>query len=154
MKVAITVLLFVFTGLSAWSQEVPKDWKVTLERPGCFGSCPNYKITIDANGAVYFRNHDGDGAGRLSKQEVQGLFQLSKMEEFLSLKPDYAPRQECDGPSETDWPLEIISLTANGRSRMFTHDTGCKPRPNTFLSGIVRLGEGIDKLTDSMFIKN
>jgi hypothetical protein len=76
------------------------------------------------------------------------------VEEFLNLKPDYVPQHECDGPNETDWPSEVISLVANGRSRTLAHNVGCKARPNTFLSGIVKLGEAIDKLTDGMFVKN
>ena len=154
MKLTIAVLLLVLTSLSNSAQEIPKDWKVTLERPGCFGNCPDYKITIAANGDVCFRGRDGKETGRLSKQEVEGLYKMSKTEEFLNLKPGYVPEQECDGPNETDWPTEVISLTANGKSRTLTHNVGCKARPDTFLNGIVKLGEAIDELTDSLFIKN
>src|ERR1700685_2974283 len=33
---------------------VPKDFSVTLERTGCVGSCPGYKVTILADGSVHY----------------------------------------------------------------------------------------------------
>ena len=40
-------------------QDIPQDLKITLERAGCFGFCPDYKLTITADGAVVFEGGNG-----------------------------------------------------------------------------------------------
>src|SRR5262245_11228646 len=39
---------------AASTEEIPKDLIIVLERDVCFGTCPAYKLTITANGAVEF----------------------------------------------------------------------------------------------------
>ena len=37
---------------------VPPDTVITLEREGCFGSCPRYSVSVNALGAVVYEGHD------------------------------------------------------------------------------------------------
>ena len=154
MKVnfAITLLLLLCLNLNLSAQENLSGWQVVLERKGCLGGCPVYKITVDGTGNVVFVDRDGVAStGKLSKQDLQRLYRLSRVNEFLNITTDQ--ERECDGPNETDWPVEIITVSAKNRSRTVTRDKGCKPRPDTLLNHVVKLGEAIDELTDGMFVK-
>ncbi|MDM7921463.1 MAG: DUF6438 domain-containing protein [Pyrinomonadaceae bacterium] len=147
---AISILLLLCLSVSA--QEKTSDWQVVLERKGCLGGCPVYKITVDGTGNVVFVDRDGVAStGKLSKQDLQRLYRLSRVNKFLNITTEQ--ERECDGPNETDWPVEIITVSANGRSKTVSRDKGCKPRPDTLLNHVVKLGEAIDELTDGMFIK-
>lgn len=155
MKVLLAIAGLFVAALAVSAQSVPKDWLVSLERTGCVGTCPVYKIEIDSGGTVTFRNrHNEITKDKLSVCHIQELYKLSETEQFLNLKSDYVPKQECDGPNETDWPSEVISIIANGRSRTITHNVGCKARPNTFLVKLVEFASAIDRLTNDMFIKD
>jgi hypothetical protein len=155
MRNIFSLVIVLVTAVSiAKAQHIPKDWEVSLERTGCLGSCPAYKAMITANGSVTFRDRDGETeTGKLSPSEVRQLFDLSESKLFFRQRSEYKPEQDCDGPYETDWPSESISITSDGRSRVITHNQGCRVRPNSFLSKVVKLAEEIDRLTNGMFIK-
>ncbi|MEN7538332.1 DUF6438 domain-containing protein [Aurantiacibacter flavus] len=53
------VALFLLTSCSAYAEPFPEviddEVKITLQRTACFGSCPDYTVTIDGQGNVEFR---------------------------------------------------------------------------------------------------
>jgi hypothetical protein len=75
--------------------EVPLD-KVTisLERQGCFGSCPDYKVTVHGNGrATYEGGGYVDVVGthhyRIPPQDVAKLFESLRAKDLWSLRSEY-----------------------------------------------------------------
>src|SRR5690606_16483713 len=154
MKLSIAFCWILAFTLSAFGQSVPADWQVSLERTPCFGMCPIYKVSVDADGTVTARDsHDEIFKSYLIPTLIDRLYKLSDPKTFLELDPDYLPSQECDGPFETDHPSEVISIRANGRFREFIRNKGCKPRPGTLLLRLIALGDEIDRLTDDIFLK-
>jgi hypothetical protein len=55
MRIAFCTV-FVFLALQSVAQTGPatSDFSITLERVGCLGSCPDYKVTILGNGSVQY----------------------------------------------------------------------------------------------------
>lgn len=89
--------------------DVPLD-KVTisLERQGCFGSCPGYRVTVDGNGrATYGGQGHVDVTGthhyRIPPQDVAKLVESLRASDIWSLRPAYrAPI--------TDNPTYILTI--------------------------------------------
>lgn len=111
--------------------EVRKDkLLISLQRTACYGSCPDYKVTIDGKGNVVFITRPpvdgGDSAVHreysyfsgvrvsgthrtlVSKGDVATLLQKFKAADFFSLKDEYRS-------GVTDNPTYILSIdTGNG----------------------------------------
>ena len=104
---------------------------ISLQRTACYGSCPDYKVSIDGQGNVVFTTRppldDGDSAVHrefsistgvrvsgtyrtmVSKADVASLLQKFKSADFFSLKDEYRA-------AVTDNPTYILSIdTGNGR---------------------------------------
>ncbi|OYU02638.1 MAG: hypothetical protein CFE36_04160 [Sphingomonadaceae bacterium PASS1] len=104
---------------------------ISLQRTACYGSCPDYKVTIDGQGNVVFTTRPpldgGDSAVHrefsistgvrvsgtyrtvVSKADVVTLLQKFKAADFFSLKDEYSA-------AVTDNPTYILSIdTGNGR---------------------------------------
>jgi hypothetical protein len=109
-------------------QIFPQDLMITLERTGCYGICPVYKLTITADGAVEFEGR------RFVKQEgvtIKSAISLERLKElmaefdrvkFFSLDDDYSEtRFSC----RTDHPSAFTSIRTNGRSKRINHYLGC-----------------------------
>lgn len=85
MKVLLAIAGLFVAALAVSAQSVPKDWLVSLERTGCVGTCPVYKIEIDSGGTVTFRNrHNEITKDKLSVCHIQELYKLSETEQFLN----------------------------------------------------------------------
>lgn len=99
---------------------------ITLQRTGCFGSCPDYKVTIDGDGNVTFATRppledevaavhrttgvrvSGTYQTVITKTQVASLVDRFKAADFFALKDEY--RAEI-----TDNPTYILSIeTGNG----------------------------------------
>jgi hypothetical protein len=103
---------------------------ISLQRTACYGSCPDYKVTIDGRGNVVFTTRPpldgGDSAVHrefsistgvrvsgtyrtvVSEADVASLLQKFEAADFFSLKDEYRSAQ-------TDSPTYILSIdTGNG----------------------------------------
>ena len=122
------------------SDTTPADAvKITLERTGCMGDCPSYKLAIHANGSVlyegrYYVHAKGIRKGRMSASAVQQLAQRLSDGGFFDL-PDRLG--VCD-----DTPGVAISLSLNGRSKQIR--SGCGERPD-----LRKLSTEIDRASGS-----
>src|SRR4051812_11691477 len=94
LKFFAMVMFGVVFCTSVFAQsEIPSDLRISLERSGCFGRCPNYKVTISADGTVSFvRNsflpsafsRDGE-TGPLAKEQLTREKLQLLMAEFESV---------------------------------------------------------------------
>jgi Domain of unknown function (DUF6438) len=120
-----------YSGQTVIPQDVPQDLMITLERTGCFGFCPNYKLTITADGAVVFEG------GRFVKQEGatiksaisrEGLKQLIAefdRVKFFSLEDEYMDNPRVCAEYRTDHPSAFTSIRIDGKSKTVRHYHGC-----------------------------
>jgi len=68
---------------------------MTLERTGCFGSCPGYSVEIHGDGTVIFTGKSfvvvaGEHRDRLSPEQVSELIDAFRAADYFSLEDDYS----------------------------------------------------------------
>jgi ankyrin repeat protein len=88
--------------------------KITLQRTGCFGTCPSYTVTVNTDGIVF----DGGGfvvaSGRhTDKVKADGVRKLAK--KFVSA--DFYSMDSSYQAGVTDCPTYILSIAIDGRSK-------------------------------------
>ncbi|MDJ0976915.1 MAG: DUF6438 domain-containing protein [Erythrobacter sp.] len=60
LKLVFSIIpLTIFVGCTAAAEPFPAvikdEVKITLQRTACFGSCPDYTVTVDGQGNIEFR---------------------------------------------------------------------------------------------------
>lgn len=133
--------------------------RITLERTGCFGSCPRYQVRIDGNGNVVFDTGPtsaemGFGNGpdystetgirvagkyraKIPAEKVDALVEQFQSADFFNLKDVY--RAEV-----TDNPTYVVSIdTGNGVKSVVDYAGDHAVMPAT----VTRLEDAIDKAT-------
>jgi hypothetical protein len=125
---------------------VDSDTRITLERGGCYGSCPIYSLSIAGDGTVsYFGEMYVNVKGPASKQvpvsDVQALVDQMLDAEYFELSvPD-----DCPAGVSTDAASATTSLTLDGETHTVDHYYGNRCAP----AGLRALEDAIDTLADS-----
>jgi hypothetical protein len=106
--IAMAVLSAAQTG------RVPKDFSVTLERTGCVGSCPGYKVTILADGSVhydglYYVQAEGVRSKTIPTAKVEKVAQVLRDDHFF----DWEGKQSVC----LDFPVVYITALMNGNEK-------------------------------------
>jgi hypothetical protein len=89
--------------------------RITLQRTGCFGSCPAYAVEIGGDGVVKYHGGAyvlvaGDHSGTIASEDVRCLVDAFRAADFWSLSPEYrAPI--------TDNPTFSLTLSIGGESK-------------------------------------
>jgi hypothetical protein len=111
---------------------------ITLERTACFGSCPVYRLSVDAEGAVNFDGrahvrHLGAASSHINPERVGAL--LSELEQagYFSFASRYTPAEPVCGRYVTDSPSAITSIRIDGRTKRIEHDYGCGAAPGALI---------------------
>jgi hypothetical protein len=96
--------------------------RIVLERSGCFGTCPSYRVELRGTGEVLFHSDgfvtfSGDHQTRVSPQTIECLLQDFRTADFWSLDPEYVA-------NVTDLPTYKISLTVGGKTKVLTDYAG------------------------------
>ncbi len=81
----------------------PQITSLSMERTPCFGVCPNYKITINADGKIFYEGKKG--APRIGKFEGQ----LNKKEAQKILKK-FAKKNVNKAPNEYKTDVRDVSF--------------------------------------------
>jgi len=76
----VGAMLLLGLAVSGQAQTPANDTKITLERWGCFGTCPAYTLSISGEGSVVYQGKAyvtsrGVHKGRVSQSNVQLLVQ-------------------------------------------------------------------------------
>lgn len=136
---------------------------ISLQRTACYGSCPDYKVTIDGEGNVVFATRppldDGDAAVHreyshstgvrvsgthgtvVSKAEVAKLLDKFRAADFFSLRDEYTAEV-------TDNPTYILSIDTGNGSKTVVDYVGDKvgmPPVLTALQDAVDKTAGTDR---------
>ena len=144
--VVVLPLLILSTALSMAREEakVPADTKIVLERTACYGTCPIYTVTIDANGNTEFVGQDFVAVkGRQEKtipvDNVASILAEVEKAKFFELNGRY------DYQDWTDSPSAFIAITADGRTKRIEHYYGCKSANEQELKALTDLAKKIDE---------
>lgn len=126
MIVATTTALAMLAaaGTAPQTPAVPGDVTITLERTACFGTCPVYTVTIDAQGNVVYTGTrfvrlTGQKTGRAPVARVAAILKLAEKIRFFDLNDRYLEIRHPDGSMSTvtDLPTTFVAITQAGRSK-------------------------------------
>lgn len=132
----IGFILFLSLPLSTLASASTDGFNLTLERTGCLGTCPDYKVTIQGDGSLeyegrYYVHIKGIRQKKLSSTTVQKLEQILQEEDFFNWKAGGT----CLDTSETH-----ITATLNGVQKHVME--GCNAQGK-----ISKLANQIEKIT-------
>ena len=133
-------------------QTVPRDTQITLERTGCYGMCPIYKVSISADGTVVFEGTRfvkkvGTARSAISEEQIRDLLAAFEKINYFELSDQYVKPDDGCKQWLTDNPSAITSITLNGKSKLVTHYYGC--RGLDVLKELERLEQAIDDAVNS-----
>jgi ankyrin repeat protein len=90
------------------------DIEITLERTGCYGSCPGYKVTLSRKGIVFegrgYTVAEGTHTAPLEMDAIRSLAQRIIAADFYSFKDEYRA-------GVTDSPTYELSVSIDGRQK-------------------------------------
>ena len=136
LKLTYIVLPLALFGCSATAEPFPTviedELKITLQRTACFGSCPDYTVTIDGQGNVEFRTRgenfpgefevhrsfsrsdgillSGTHSDKIDKSVVAELVEQFQEAAFFSLQDEYRAQI-------TDNPAYILTIDTGTASK-------------------------------------
>lgn len=138
MRCLLHILLVLSLMLSATQANSSADeFSIWLERTGCLGSCPEYKVTIRGNGSVRYEGQwyvriKGTRESSIPIESVQRLIRKVRDEDFFSWEEK---KMVC-----LDFPEVNITVTLNGQTKHVLE--GCNTPGK-----ILRLADEIDKIS-------
>lgn len=106
----------------AMPQGAIESVSIVLERTGCFGTCPSYRVEVRGNGEVRFRgdsyvNFAGEHRTHIPQAAVRCLLDDFRFADFWSLDSKY------EAPA-TDLPTYTMSVTIGGNTKAVTDYAG------------------------------
>jgi hypothetical protein len=149
----LLLTLAVFVSTSAQQKPIPEDTLITLQRSVCYGTCPDYKLTIQADGTVIFEGGEfvkvkGVARGHISPDDLRNLIAAFEAASYFSLNDTY--ETEKDGCAEvwTDNPTTITSIRINGKTKTISHYYGCQTGTGSavYPNGLTYLETKIDQI--------
>lgn len=116
------------------------DVVITLERTGCYGTCPVYKLSISGDGEVIYEgtgfvNITGTQTSQISQDEIKELVDEFYNVNYFTLKDKY------DAPIK-DVPTTITSITIEGKTKKVVNYYGAPKK-------LDELENKIDEITNS-----
>jgi hypothetical protein len=137
VTLCIAVIFIIALPSSAQSNTPADDFSLTLERIGCLGSCPDYKVTIQSDGTLQYEGRayvhvEGVRKKKLSLGVVQKLAQRLQEEDFFHWEEK---KYVC-----IDFPETHITATLNGARKQVIE--GCNAPGK-----VLKLASEIEKLT-------
>lgn len=126
--------------------KIPKDLEISLVRTACFGSCPDYKLIVKADGSIKFTGRrftktKGEANGKITQSQIKQLVNEFETANFFALQSSYSCVVD-------DSPSEIISIKLKDKTKMVRHLFGCEVNGDA-LERIENLGKKIDEITNS-----
>ncbi len=115
---AILGMIMLASCTEACPRNYSKALSIKIKRPGCYGSCPVYDLTIDAGGGIsydghHFTRHCGEATGYVNPAVFRDAVSRLKAVGFYSLPESY--EGNMDGGA-----LTVTLRFANGEKDVAT----------------------------------
>lgn len=138
----------------AFQRAIPADTLITLRRTNCFFACPDYIVTISAQGTVVFEGNanvkvKGRSETTVSPAKVQLLIESSEKAKFFSLRNRYSLSEDGCRVYDGDAPSATISIVVKGKSKSIDHYLGCHQKRGTSVQALSDLENLIDEVTNT-----
>ncbi len=135
-RVIVTLLLAISSSISS-GQKLDGNVVIELERIGCLGSCPDYKVTIHNNGSVQYEGRayvriEGVRTRKIPMSALQKLVRKLQDEDFLHWEEK---KMVC-----VDFPEVHITATLNGQTKRVLE--GCNVPGK-----VLKLADEIDRVS-------
>ncbi len=136
-------------------QPIPPDTLITLRRPDCFLTCPDYLVTITAEGLVTFEGYanvrvKSKVQSRISREQVQRLVAAFAKAKFFSLRDKYVWQEDGCRKVWPDSSSATTSILINGKSKSVDHYLGCHRKGRTsYPEALTRLEHLIDETVNT-----
>ena len=103
---------------------------IAYERTDCgIGTCPAYRVTVKANGAVAFYGIQYTNTAyvrdSISPTIVRGLLERFEGDGFFALDSAYTPRSPACRTIVWEGRVAILTVRAAGRTKRVEHHSGC-----------------------------
>ena len=104
--------------------------RIDLERTGCYGSCPSYRLTIFGDGRVEYEGHKwvevrGERSTRIGPDGLKPIVATINDIGFFNLRSRYRYLEDgCPGVT-TCGPTATVTVQAEGRKKTVEHYHGC-----------------------------
>ncbi|HLG37531.1 MAG TPA: DUF6438 domain-containing protein [Nitrososphaera sp.] len=118
VALGLAVGIGLVIGFSILSGPIPppesiENAEITLDRTACFGSCPDYSLTIYGNGTVIYEGRNfvavtGKQSATIPEQDVRNLVGYFYDINYFSLRDEYTAQV-------TDLPTTTTSIRIDGR---------------------------------------
>jgi hypothetical protein len=123
-----------------WPDVAQEQYRISLSRNGCLGTCPNYKVTIEGNGQVTFVGREfvnfvGTKIYTVPKAEVSALIHDIQRYDILKAEDDYG--------APVDAPVCTINIDAGSHRKDVLSVCGTPPNVP---SGVIKLHARIDEV--------
>ncbi|HZS03252.1 MAG TPA: DUF6438 domain-containing protein [Blastocatellia bacterium] len=129
-SIAVFLVALLLLGCKPTSTGLSRFDVLSLERMGCEGDCPIYKVTIYGDGKIEYDGKQyarikGKATSSLTRDQIQELVKIIADVDFFSLRDQY--HVEADGcPTHlTDAQSAKTTLEVGGRRKTIDHYYGC-----------------------------
>ena len=109
----------------------PGDTLIALERRGCFGLCPVYRVEVDGGGTVRYHGERnvatvGERSWTVPRDAVARLIAASRALGYAALPTglNHEDWSDCEAIA-TDHPSAITTVRVGGDAHQIHHDYGC-----------------------------
>jgi hypothetical protein len=114
-------------------QPIAPDTLITLRRTNCFYTCPDYLVTIFADGTVTFEGYanvrvKGTTQTKISREKMQLLVAAFVKAKYFSLRDSYSLPEDGCKIYNADADSAITSIIIDGKTKSVTHYLGCHRR--------------------------
>ena len=114
MRLCFAIILVLLSITPDAQSGAKEEFFITLERIGCLGSCPDYKLTIDGNGTVRYEGHayvmvEDIRKTKIPSSAVQILIEELRNQDFFH----WPEKQEVC----VDFPEVHLTATLNGQRK-------------------------------------
>jgi hypothetical protein len=148
--IALVLPVWVFASrqnpqLSNLTEGELKQIAVRLERSGCYGNCPAYKLTIHGDGRVEYEGADnvkvkGKKDAVIDLADVKRI--VSEFDKAAYFSIEQFTEEKCSCTLCTDMPTATTEIQVKGTSHRVEYYFGCGCAPKALWA----LEEAIDKI--------
>lgn len=139
----------------------PEDVEIILDRSACFGTCPDYRLTVQGDGTIRFSSGrtnlpgtaaevhldfngnnvllSGTHLAKVSPKAVAALVEKFRAAHFMGMKPEYIA-------GITDNPTQVLSLRVGKTTKRVVDYVGIAVG---MPQAVTELQDAVDRLADS-----